>query len=128
MRFKSEPVQFSYGRDFDDPYLAHRIRANPVWRRRYGRPGRIPASVNVPASSLLDPDSLCIKSPAEVAAAFDAQGAAPEKRILTYCGGGIAASSNAFILTLLGVEKVALYNGSMTEWSADPALPMEVDD
>ena len=48
-------------------------------------------------------------------------------RVITYCGGAIAASSDAFILTLLGLEKVALYNGSMTEWAADPRLPLEVD-
>jgi thiosulfate/3-mercaptopyruvate sulfurtransferase len=46
--------------------------------------------------------------------------------VITHCGGGIAASSDAFVLTLLGVEKVALYNGSMKEWAADPELPLEV--
>ena len=44
--------------------------------------------------------------------------------MITYCGGGIAASSDAFVITLPGVEKVALYIGSLTEWAADPELPL----
>jgi thiosulfate/3-mercaptopyruvate sulfurtransferase len=45
-------------------------------------------------------------------------------RIITYCGGAIAASSAAFVLMLLGKDNVAVYNGSMTEWAADPTLPL----
>jgi thiosulfate/3-mercaptopyruvate sulfurtransferase len=45
-------------------------------------------------------------------------------RVITYCGGAIAASSAAFVLTLLGVDNIAVYNGSMTEWAADPTLPL----
>jgi thiosulfate/3-mercaptopyruvate sulfurtransferase len=45
--------------------------------------------------------------------------------VITYCGGGIAASSDAFALTLLGVTNIAVYDGSLLEWAADPALPME---
>ena len=47
-------------------------------------------------------------------------------RVITYCGGGIAASSDAFILTRLGFPNVAVYIGSLQEWTADPANPMEV--
>jgi 3-mercaptopyruvate sulfurtransferase SseA len=36
----------------------------------------------------------------------------------------IAASSAAFVLTLLGVDNVAVYNGSRSEWAADPTLPL----
>ena len=42
-----------------------------------------------------------------------------------YCGGGIAACNTALLLTRLGHENVAVYDGSMMEWSADPSLPME---
>jgi thiosulfate/3-mercaptopyruvate sulfurtransferase len=48
-------------------------------------------------------------------------------RVITYCGGGIAASSDAFVLTLLGHERVAVYDASLSEWAADPSLPMEAD-
>lgn len=46
--------------------------------------------------------------------------------MITYCGGGIAASSTAFVLTRLGCENVAVYAASLQEWVADPENPMEV--
>jgi thiosulfate/3-mercaptopyruvate sulfurtransferase len=49
----------------------------------------------------------------------------PFRRVVTYCGAGIAASSDAFVLTLLGAGDVAVYDGSLEEWARDPAYPME---
>jgi len=40
-------------------------------------------------------------------------------------GGGIAASNDGFVLTLLGYENVAVYDASMSEWAAGPSLPMQ---
>ena len=48
-------------------------------------------------------------------------------KVITYCGGGVAASADALALTLLGVQDVAVYDGGLIEWTADPGLPMEVD-
>ena len=45
--------------------------------------------------------------------------------MVTYCGGGISATLDAFALTLLGERDVAVYDGSMGEWTADPASPLE---
>jgi thiosulfate/3-mercaptopyruvate sulfurtransferase len=45
--------------------------------------------------------------------------------VVTYCGGGISATLDAFVLTLLGEPDVAVYDGSMGEWMADPACPIE---
>ena len=50
------------------------------------------------------------------------------ERAITYCGGGVAAASDAFALHLLGFEHVAVYDGSMMEWSADPKLPLVKSD
>lgn len=92
----------------------------------YGRPGRIAGSSCVPAASLFAPDKT-LKPIADLRAAFEGVGAAPDKRVLVYCGGGIAASLDAFVLTaLLGHTNVAVYDNSMQEWSNDPKLPMEV--
>jgi thiosulfate/3-mercaptopyruvate sulfurtransferase len=92
---------------------------------RYGRPGRIPGSVNVPAQSLVDAASLTLKPPEAVARAFAAVGADPSKRALIYCGGGIAATLDAFLLHQLGHRDVAVYDASMSEWAKDATLPLE---
>ena len=96
--------------------------ANP----RYGRPGRIPGSVNLPAASLFEAGSFKLKAPDQVAAAFAAIGADKAKRKLIYCGGGIAATLDAFLLHQLGHEDIAVYDASMNEWAKDDSLPMEV--
>ena len=91
----------------------------------YGRPGRIAGSSCVPAASLFGPDK-ALKPIADLRAAFEGVGAAPDKRVLVYCGGGIAATLDAFVLTaLLGHRNVSVYDNSMQEWANDPALPME---
>jgi len=94
---------------------------------RYGRAGRIPGSVNVPAASLQDKGSLKLIDAATAQAAFDAVGADPAKPVIAYCGGGVAATLDAFLLHQLGYEDVAVYDNSMTEWANDHSLPMEVD-
>jgi len=91
----------------------------------YGRAGRIAGSSCVPAASLFGPDKT-LKPLAELRAAFEGVGTTPDKRILVYCGGGIAATLDAFVLTaLLGHRCVSVYDNSMQEWSNDPSLPME---
>lgn len=90
----------------------------------YGRPGRIKGSVNLPAARLVDPATGAFLPAAELRRRFEAVGAF-DKRVITYCGGGIAASADAFALAMLGHPDVRLYDASMSEWAADPALPME---
>lgn len=87
----------------------------------YGRPGHLPGARNAPAVDLLDPDSGRFRAPEELAARFDGDRTA---RTITYCGGGIAASADAFVLTRLGFDDVAVYTASLQEWAADPALPL----
>ena len=94
---------------------------------RYGRPGRIPGSVNVPAASLQRPDTKEFIEFDRIAAAFTAAGLAPDKRILTYCGGGIAATLDAYLLHQLGYKDISVYDNSMNEWAKDESLPIEKD-
>jgi thiosulfate/3-mercaptopyruvate sulfurtransferase len=91
----------------------------------YGRPGRIAGSANVPARDLVDPKTHAYLPADVLRAKFAAAGALDAGRVITYCGGGIAASSDAFVLTLLGRDDVAVYDASLSEWAADPALPMQ---
>ncbi len=87
----------------------------------YARPGHIPGATNIPSSSLVDASGHFLAR--EALAAL--HGGVRAGRVITYCGGGIAASSNAFTLTRLGFSDVAVYMGSLQEWAADPANPME---
>jgi thiosulfate/3-mercaptopyruvate sulfurtransferase len=90
----------------------------------YGRSGHIAGSINVPAAHLLDPETNAFLPPAELRARFAGHGAM-DKRVITYCGGGIAASADALVLVMLGHEDVRLYDASLSEWAVDPSLPME---
>lgn len=91
----------------------------------YGRPGHIPSAVNVPAMGLVDPATHEYLDLEVLRARFADVLARP--RAITYCGGGIAATSDAFVLTaLLGHPDVGVYDGSMSEWVQDPAAPLAV--
>jgi thiosulfate/3-mercaptopyruvate sulfurtransferase len=92
---------------------------------QYGRPGHIAGSVNVYAMDLIDPKTKTFLPAAALRKKFAAVKAMKAKRVITYCGGGISATTDSFALMLLGHKNVALYDGSMTEWGPDPALPME---
>jgi thiosulfate/3-mercaptopyruvate sulfurtransferase len=86
----------------------------------------IPSSHNVFFGTLVDPQTGRFRDPEATRAAFAQLGALdPERRPVTYCGGGIAASVAALALARLGREDVAVYDGSMTAWTADPNRPVE---
>jgi thiosulfate/3-mercaptopyruvate sulfurtransferase len=91
---------------------------------RYGRPGRIPGSVNVPAASVVDGNKNFVTL-ADAEAKFAAQGVTKDKRVICYCGGGISATIDLFLLHQLGFQNLTLYDGSMGEWAKDPSLPIE---
>jgi thiosulfate/3-mercaptopyruvate sulfurtransferase len=88
----------------------------------YGRRGHIPGSINIAAVQHLNPDNT-FKPAAELRAVFTP--ALSSSEVITYCGGGIAATSVAFVLAMLGYDKVKVYDNSLTEWAADLALPMQ---
>lgn len=91
---------------------------------QYGRPGRIPGSLCVPARELTDPETGALKPPGELIAMFTLAGVDIDAPILCYCGGGIAATLDGFVLTLLGAREITVYDASLSEWARDPALPM----
>ena len=93
----------------------------------YGRPGHIPGSTNVPAMELTDPETDLYRPAEALGALFEEAGADRTQRVVTYCGGGIAASNDALVLSLLGYDNIAVYDASMSEYAADPSLPLEVD-
>jgi len=92
--------------------------------KMYGRPGHIPGATNIPQSSLLD-ESGRFRPHEQLVALFKGD---RNQRAITYCGGGIAASANAFIMTRLGFTDVAVYTASLQEWAADPSNPLVTEE
>jgi thiosulfate/3-mercaptopyruvate sulfurtransferase len=92
---------------------------------RYGRPGRIPGSCNVSAATLLDPQTKAFVPLADAERKFAASGITKDKRVVAYCGGGISATVDLFMLYRLGYDNLTLYDGSMGEWARDASLPIE---
>lgn len=92
---------------------------------RYGRPGRIPRSVNLPWPSLTDPETGGFIPLADAKARLDALGATSDRPILCYCGGGISATMALLQLHRLGYHNLQLYDASMGEWARDDTLPIE---
>ena len=91
----------------------------------FGRRGHIPGSVNIPSGTLYGADECTYLPPADMHSLFATRGSGNKDRIVTYCGGGVNATNNAFALTLLGHNNVSVYDGSMSEWGNDPSLPVE---
>jgi thiosulfate/3-mercaptopyruvate sulfurtransferase len=91
----------------------------------YGRPGRIPGSVCVAARGLTDPATKRFRPLDDLRKQFEAAGALSSPQVITYCGGGIAASGDSFILHLLGQDNVKIYDASLQEWARSD-LPMDV--
>ena len=86
------------------------------------RRGHIPGSTNTPAARLIDRESNALLPEAGLRDAFGP--ALDQDRIVAYCAAGILASADALALTLLGHRNVAIYDGSLYEWSADDRLPV----
>jgi len=89
----------------------------------YARPGHITSATNTSGLDLLDKSGY-FRTDDELASLIKGDHNA---RYITYCGGGIVASSNAFIMTRLGFTDVAVYTASLQEWAADPGNPMSVE-
>jgi thiosulfate/3-mercaptopyruvate sulfurtransferase len=89
----------------------------------YARPGHIPGAVNIPTVGLIGEDGR-FHAP-DVGALAERDRAT---RVITYCGGGIAAAGGALALHQLGFTDVAVYSPSLQEWAANPDNPLSVGD
>ena len=89
------------------------------------RAGHIPGARNVPAPANLDSGTSTLLSAQALTELWERAGIPRDKRLITYCGGGVYAAFALFALHLLGYEDAALYDASWSEWGADPELPVE---
>src|SRR5690606_30107887 len=90
---------------------------------RYQRAGHIPKSINIPFAEFLDETGRFKASIFNFSARF---GLDLNREIIIYCGSGITASGAALALRQAQVTSIKIYVGSMSEWSADPDLPLQM--
>ncbi len=83
----------------------------------------IPGSVSAPAVRLVDREENTLLPARELCVLFADVLDAPGP-VVVYCGAGIAAAADALALAVLGRDDVLLYDGSLSEWTADPAAPV----
>lgn len=84
--------------------------------------GHIPGARNLPFGQLYNEDGT-FKSPDQLRRLFADAGLDPARRFIASCGSGVTATSLIFAAHLLGSDSGSLYDGSWTEWGADPATP-----
>ena len=110
------------------PILDARAKARFEGREPDPRPnvgvGHIPGSRNLPFASLYREDGT-LKSDDELRAAFEQLQVDPAAAFISTCGSGVTANSLIFAATRLGGRQAKLYDGSWSEWGADPSTPKE---
>ena len=97
-----------------DARSAPRFRGEAPEPRPGLRSGHMPGALNLPFDRLLTAEGR-MKSPEEIAAAFEAAGVDPTRPVIATCGSGVTASVLALALEILGAP-AAVYDGSWAEW------------
>jgi len=97
--------------------------APEIWPGR--RSGHIPGSLNLPYTSLLDPEAKTFLPADQLEERFRAAGVDLSKPVVTTCGSGVTAAVLAFGLHLIGHKDVAVYDGSWADWGRPGDTPVE---
>lgn len=97
-------------------YIGEEVRA--------ARGGRIPGAQHLLWQDNLRDDKT-FRTPDELRQRYLGAGITPDRRVVTYCQGGVRAAHSAFVLALIGYPNVRMYDGSWAEWGSSPHLSVE---
>jgi len=103
-------------------YPRFRGEASEPWPGR--RSGRIPGSLNLDHTLLIDPETKLWKPNEELHRLFEDASVSLDRPVITSCGSGITACVLALGLHLVGATDVAVYDGSWAEWGLPGSLPI----
>eukprot|EP00826_Nyctotherus_ovalis_P041058 TRINITY_DN4096_c0_g1_i2.p1 TRINITY_DN4096_c0_g1~~TRINITY_DN4096_c0_g1_i2.p1 ORF type:complete len:133 (-),score=24.95 TRINITY_DN4096_c0_g1_i2:143-541(-) len=84
------------------------------------RAGHVKGAVNIPASTFIAKDGITFKNIEEVKEIFESRGVKLDKKVISMCMMGVAASSILFNLWQLGKKDLAMYNGNWREYGLKP--------
>ncbi|MEP6778297.1 MAG: 3-mercaptopyruvate sulfurtransferase [Gemmatimonadaceae bacterium] len=101
-----------------------RFQATEPEPRAGVRGGHIPGSVNIHYASVVNEDGT-LKSADEVRAIVTKAGLDTKRPIVASCGTGITACAVVLALDSIGVDDVAVFDGSWTEWGSSADTPIE---
>jgi thiosulfate/3-mercaptopyruvate sulfurtransferase len=87
--------------------------------------GHIPGGRNLPFGLLYRADGT-FRTKEEISQIFAEAGIDPARPFIASCGSGVTATSLIFAAHLLGSDVAGLYDGSWSEWGADPSTPKAV--
>lgn len=89
------------------------------------RLGHIPGAVNVPVAAMSQPGTQRLRDARELREQLLRANVTRGRRMICYDGSGIAAAKLAFVLSLLGHDDVAVYDGGWAEWGDRLDLPVD---
>jgi thiosulfate/3-mercaptopyruvate sulfurtransferase len=89
------------------------------------RLGHIPGAVNVPVGATSLPGSQRLRDASALRALLHAANVSRGRRMVCYDGSGVAAAKLALVLTLLGHDDAAVYDGGWAEWGNRLDLPVD---